>query len=160
MANSKFKLLLGTAVVSALAVGFAGTTSVPSLAGDGSKSQGEMVPVETDLHEYMEYMNQPHYLQLKQELASEPANGKAWVKVKSAALVLAEGGNLLMLRKPEENAAEWVRYSKDVRDDGSKLYRAGLAKDYKQARMHYEAMLKDCNACHDQFAGGEYQLKP
>jgi hypothetical protein len=37
---------------------------------------------------------------------------------------------------------------------------AAKAKDYAAARKHYEAMIQNCNACHKQFANGEYTLSP
>jgi cytochrome c556 len=75
-------------------------------------------------------------------------------------LILAESGNLLLMRPSDDDQADWEKYSVEVRKLGGELYRAAKAKDYEQSRTHYEAMLKSCNACHDQFAGGEYQLKP
>ena len=63
-------------------------------------------PVEADMHEFMEYAFEPFFHELKDSMANPPANKKAWVPVKANALVLAEAGNLLMLRGPEEDKAE------------------------------------------------------
>ena len=116
--------------------------------------------VEKDMHEFMEYVFQPTYLRLKQAMAAEPADNKAWKPIKADSLILAEGGNLLLMRAPEKDAAAWNELSAAVRDAGAGLYAAAKKKDFQAARPHYEQMLKKCNACHDQFADGEHQLAP
>lgn len=117
-------------------------------------------PVEKDMHEFMEYVFQPTYKRLQQAMATEPADNDAWKCIKADSLMLAEGGNLLLHRSPEKEAAAWNDLSAAVRESGSSLYQASKKKDYKSARQHYEAMLKNCNACHDKFADGEHQLSP
>jgi hypothetical protein len=117
-------------------------------------------PVEKDMHEFMEYVFQPTYKRLKSSMASEPADNNAWKGIKADALILAEGGNLLMIRKPKEDAATWDELSAAVREAGGSMYQAAKKKDYASARQHYEGMLKKCNACHDKFAEGEHQLSP
>ena len=117
-------------------------------------------PVEKDMHEFMEYVFQPTYKRLQQSMAAEPADNNAWKGIKADSLILAEGGNLLLFRSPEKEAAAWNDLSAAVRDAGGSLYQAAKKKDYKMARQHYEVMLKKCNACHDKFADGEHQLSP
>lgn len=117
-------------------------------------------PVEADMHEFMEYVFQPTYLRLKVKMATDPADNAAWKAIKSDSLILAEGGNLLLIHKVDENREDWEKHSLQVRDSGGQLYRAAKAKDFQAARMHYAAMLTHCNACHQQFADGEHQLKP
>lgn len=117
-------------------------------------------PVEDDMHEFMEYVFQPTYRRLKAEMAEAPADNQAWKAIKSDSLILAEGGNLLLIRTPEEDADEWTEHSAAVRDLGGELYAAAKAKDYEAARRHYTAMLTQCNHCHNDFADGEHQLTP
>ncbi len=117
-------------------------------------------PVEPDMHEFMEYVFQPTYKRLKQAMATEPADRKVWKAIKADSLILAEGGNLLLLHDPGNNRKEWDAHSIDVRKEGGQLYKAAKAKDFKTAQMHYQSMLKNCNACHQQFADGKHQLKP
>jgi len=117
-------------------------------------------PVEPDMHEFMEYVFQPTYKRLKLSFAGEPADNTGWKGIKADALILAEGGNLLMLRTPKKDAAAWNEMSEAVRASGASLYQSAKSKDYKAARQHYEVMLKKCNACHDKFADGEHQLSP
>ena len=112
------------------------------------------------MHEFMEYFFQPAYKRLKPLMATEPADKNAWKGIKADALILAEGGNLLLLRSPTDDAATWSELSAAVRESGGKVYEAAKKKDYKAARQHYEVMLNKCNACHDKFADGEHQLSP
>ena len=122
--------------------------------------RGQPQPVENDMHEFMEYVFQPTYKRLQQAMAAEPADNNAWKGIKADSLILAEGGNLLLFRSPDKDAAAWSDLSNAVRESGGNLYQASKKKDYKLARQHYEVMLKKCNACHDKFAEGEHQLAP
>lgn len=116
--------------------------------------------VEDDMHEFMEYVFQPSYKRLKPAMAAAPADNSGWKAIKAESLLLAEGGNLIMLRTPDKGAADWNKLSAEVRSHGKALYAAGRKKDFETARTAYMAMLKSCNQCHKQFANGEHQLKP
>ncbi len=116
--------------------------------------------VESDMHEFMEYVCEPPYKRLKASLATAPADNAAWKGIKSDALILAEAGNLLLRRPPEKDAAAWVAHSKKVRDTGALLYAAAKKKDAVETRKQWEGLLENCNACHTQFADGEHMLKP
>lgn len=117
-------------------------------------------PVETDMHEFMEYVYQPTYRRLKSAMASAPADNAGWKAIKADSLILAEAGNLTLMRGPEDDVADWNRFCVQTREHGKSLYTAARKKDFDTAHKSYVAMLKSCNACHDQFAGGEHQLTP
>ncbi|MBL4885375.1 MAG: hypothetical protein JKY95_12670 [Planctomycetaceae bacterium] len=125
-----------------------------------SKTGNMTQPVEDNMHEFMEYVFQPTYKRLRTAMASEPTDNATWKAIKSDSLILAEGGNLLLIRKPEKNADAWAQLSVDVREFGSNLYQAARKKDYKSAQQNYKLMLTNCNSCHDKFADGKHQLKP
>lgn len=131
---------------------------VPSLFA--ADKQNATKPVESDMHEFMEYYFQPTFKRLQPAMASAPVNNAGWKTIKADSLILAEGGNLLLSRLPEEDVSDWVSQSTQVREFGQKLYQAAKSKDYATARKHYESMVQNCNACHQQFAGGEHILKP
>jgi hypothetical protein len=116
-------------------------------------------PVEKDMHEFMEYVFEPTYQRLKQSIAREP-NAAGWKAIKSDALILAEGANLLLIRTPAEDGKAWDENSASVRDLGGKLYASAKKKDFKAARRDYETLLVNCNQCHTKFAKGEHQLEP
>lgn len=157
--NSKFRFYALMSVALFVAVGWfwSATTSV---AADKSHGSSDEEPVEPDMHEFMEYVFQPTYKRLKPVMAQSPEDNAGWKSIKSDALILAEGGNLLLIRQPEDDAADWVKHSVQVRDFGGQLYRAAKAKDFTAAWKQYEKMIENCNACHQQFAGGEHMLKP
>ncbi len=136
------------------------TTPCLRARADSAKSQNQPEPVEKSMHEFMEYFFQPTYKRLHQSMAGEPADNNAWKRIKADALILAEGGNLLLLRAPKEDAEDWGAHSSAVREQAGGVYASARKKDYQSARQHYEVMLKKCNACHDQFAKGEHQLSP
>ncbi|NNJ27194.1 cytochrome c [Alienimonas chondri] len=120
-----------------------------------------LAPVETDMHEFMEYVYQPTYRRLKASMAAEEKDRKAWSAVKSDALILAEAGNLTLMRGPQgEDRAAWNAHSVATRDAGGALYRAAKAKDESVAQQSYRTMIQHCNACHTQFADGEHMLTP
>ncbi|WP_417387717.1 hypothetical protein [Gimesia sp.] len=137
---------------------FHSASTVQAESANEKMSAGE--PVEPDMHEFMEYVFQPTYKRLKQAMATEPADRSAWKTIKADSLILAEGGNLLLLHDPGKDRKEWDAHSIEVRKAGGQLYKAAKAKDFKAAQLHYQSMLKNCNACHQQFAGGKHQLKP
>lgn len=125
-----------------------------------SEGAPKLDPVESDMHEFMEYAFGPIFEQLKASLREAPAEGKDWVPVKAYSLVLAENGNLLMMRPSEDDVEGWNRMSAEMRDQGRLLYQAAKKRNYADARKQYEALVTKCNACHEEFAGGEYLQEP
>lgn len=116
--------------------------------------------VEDSMHEFMEYVFQPTYKRLKITMATKPEGNAGWKAMKSDALILAESSNLLFPRTPEENAADWKKFSAESRSHGADLYQAARAKDFDKATGAYRLMLESCNACHRQFENGKHILKP
>ncbi|QDT43709.1 hypothetical protein Pan241w_38110 [Gimesia alba] len=146
-------LILGTGVF----VTWSQTSSTQAAAAEKTQTG---VPVEPDMHEFMEYVFQPTYRRLKKSLATEPDNNQIWKAIKSDSLILAEGGNLLLLHKPENDRTDWDQHSIQVRQFGGQLYKAAKVKDYQASKAKFALMLKNCNACHKQFDNGKHQLKP
>ena len=125
-----------------------------------STPSAELKPVEADPHHFMEYINQPTFLRLKQAMRSEPNDEKGWKSITSDALILAEAGNLLLMRPPQEEAADWSRHAIAVRQTGSEIYHAAEKKEFATARTAYESLVSQCNDCHDHFNDGKPNLKP
>jgi hypothetical protein len=130
-------------------------------AAKANSKKASTKPVEESMHDFLEYVFQPTYKRLKAQMATDPKdNRQAWKAIKSDSLILAEGGNLLLMRLPEENAADWTSHSEAVRNSGGQLYQAARKKDYQSAHTEYTALLTQCNRCHQKFADGKYQLTP
>ncbi len=138
------------------------TISKPERAHGDDQPQVEpkLVPVDRSMHEFMEYFFQPTYNRLKPLMASAPSANPGWKAIKADALILAEGGNLLLLRTPLREPAKWNEYSLSVRETAGQLYKAARKKDFEASRKSYEQMLTHCNNCHKQFAGGKHILTP
>ena len=146
--------LLGALLLDALPRADAAETASAEQAASGG------APVETDMHEFMEYVFQPAYKRLRPAMDAAPSDNQGWKTIKAESLVLAEAANLLLIRQPEMDATDWVAQSEEVRELGAALYHAAREKDFTTARRSYEKMLHACNACHTQFADGEHQLAP
>ena len=117
-------------------------------------------PVDVNMHDLMEGMFQVPYRRLKVAMEKEPADPQAWKALRSDALILAEGSNLLILRKPETDVEAWIKYSVDARDAGSEIVKAAKKQDFAASKTAYVKMLDHCNACHKQFEKGKHILKP
>ena len=117
-----------------------------------------VVPVERSIHELMEYVFEEPYKRLKANLPGETHDRAFFRALKSDSLILAEAGNMLLMRLPKEDAATWTELSLAVRGEATDLYNASKAKDVPAARKLFSSLVKKCNACHDHFADGEHQL--
>lgn len=132
----------------------------PALADDKGPSKAAPRPVPVNMHDFMEGVFQSPYKRLKAAMAAEPKDAAGWRAIRSDALILAEGGNLLLLRLPKKDADLWIKSSVDSRDSGADLVKAARAKDFTGAKKAYEAMLHHCNACHKKFEDGKHILTP
>lgn len=132
----------------------------PVRAADKEAAKGTIKPVPVSMHDFMEGVFQSPYRRLKAGMAAEPKDAAGWKSIRSDALILAEGGNLLLTRLPEKDADQWTKYSVDSRDAGAELVKAAKAKDYPGAKKAYESMLNHCNACHKKFENGKHILAP
>lgn len=116
--------------------------------------------VEGSVHEYMEYLHEPTFHRLNEAIAQPPSGEEDWESITSNALILAESGNLLLLRGPSERRDLWVKNATALREAGAALYRAAQEKDFAVARAKYELMITQCNQCHDDFHGGKPNIMP
>lgn len=129
-------------------------------ANSSSTEAGTVKPIDVNMHDFMEGVFQAPYKRLKVAMAQEPKDNAAWKALRSDALILAEGGNLLLSRLPQENQADWVKHSELSRDAGGEFVAAAKKKDFAAAKGAYEKMLTYCNDCHKQFEEGRHILTP
>jgi hypothetical protein len=114
-----------------------------------------------DVHEFMEHVVDNTFAKVKQGLADEPVDFKAWRAVRDASLLLGESGNLLLIRKPDAaDSAEWSKLSIAMRESGDALTKAAKSKDYDASRKTYLAVVQSCNQCHIKFTDGEPKIEP
>jgi hypothetical protein len=100
----------------------------------------------------MEGIHQANYRGLERLLQQRPADDDTWRFVRGQALLIAEGGNLLMLRPPRSGGQEdWMRRSTDLRESAAVLARLAGAQDYERSRAALGDVANACNRCHQTF---------
>src|SRR5947207_3200820 len=82
----------------------------PLRAADTKSEKPAAKPVPVNMHDFMEGVFQSPYRRLKAAMATEPKNDAEWKALRSDALILAEGGNLLLMRLPEKEGGHWTKY--------------------------------------------------
>lgn len=122
------------------------------------KAEVEQVPVEADMHDFMEDYFQTPFRRLEKLMRKEPEETRAWKELRSDVIILAESGNLLVGRHAE-NADAWDGYSIAVREHGTEMYKSSKEKDFAKSKEHFTQMIDQCNACHKEFADGKHQLR-
>jgi hypothetical protein len=100
----------------------------------------------------MEGLNQANLRGLERLLKQRPADVETWTFARGQALLIAETGNLLMLRPPR-NAGEtaWMERSAELRDTAVALARTIAVRDYEGSRAALGNVANACNRCHQTF---------
>lgn len=101
----------------------------------------------------MEGLADPNTKALGKLLAAKPKDAEAWAFARGQSLLLAELGNLLMMRPPKtkEGQEPWLAHAAELREGAASLARAAAAKDYLQARTALANVANACNRCHQSF---------
>jgi hypothetical protein len=132
----------------ALAVLLAAGPAVPQT---GSRYAPRPVPVaETRL--LMEGINLPNYNGLERLLRERPADAEAWTFIRGQALLIAENGNLLLLRPPRTQGRDlWMDRAAELRTMAVRLARDAARQDYDHTRRDLILLADSCNRCHQSF---------
>jgi len=139
----------------AVVVGFLCLTADATPQPPGAKSPARPKPkleavAETKL--LMEALLSTNQRGLSRNLGQQPPDAQAWVFARGQALILAESGNLLMLRPPKSGGTEeWMELASELRDRGTKLAKAISEKDANRARQGFADLTATCNRCHQTF---------
>jgi hypothetical protein len=97
----------------------------------------------------MEGLNAANFKGLDRLLRDKPADDEAWAFVRGQALLIAETGNLLMLRPPKaEGQDAWMERSAELREAATALARAAAARDLDKSQRGLVGMANVCNRCH------------
>lgn len=100
----------------------------------------------------MEGLAQANFRGLERILKQRPQEHKPWVFARGQALLLAETGNLLMIRPPHnEGEPVWYQRSLEFRDLAMSLARSLSQKDYQGSRTALSNVANSCNRCHQTF---------
>ncbi|MDB5308705.1 MAG: hypothetical protein JWO38_2907 [Gemmataceae bacterium] len=116
------------------------------------KTAPKLEPVaETKL--LMEGLAEPNFKGVGKLLKDEMKDPEAWAFARGRALLVAETGNLLMMRPPKTRDAEenWMSHAIGLRDSSAGLARELAARDYVKSRAALAAVANHCNRCHHAF---------
>ena len=104
----------------------------------------------------MEGLADPNTRALGKLLAEKPKDAEGWAFARGQSLLLAEMGNLLLMRPPKTRDGQdpWLAHAADLRESATGLARASGAKDYVQARTALAGVANACNRCHQSFRVG------
>jgi hypothetical protein len=80
-----------------------------------------------------------------------PRDDKEWAAVQRSAVVVAESGNVLMMRGRARDQGEWIKDAKMLVDAGAAAYRAARAKDVNALAAVIEPLNAACVTCHKQY---------
>jgi hypothetical protein len=100
----------------------------------------------------MEGLAQPNYLSLDQFLKEKPADVETWKFARGQALIVAETGNLLLLRPPRNEGRDtWFKRAMEMRQAAGNLARELGSRDHDRSRGAFTALTTSCNRCHQTF---------
>ena len=98
-------------------------------------------------------ITKPNFDALGKLLKEKPADADAWTFARGQAILMAEAGNLLMMRPPKAKAAQdaWMNRSVELRTAAVKVAKAAGEKDFSTARTAMASLANACNRCHETF---------
>ena len=127
---------------------------------DDPAAGAKVAPVETNMHEFMEYVFQPTFRRLKP--AMDPSRRSPPGRRSSPIHSFSPDEQLVAPAHAPQRSREVDRNSAAVRDAASQLYKSARQRDFAASRKTYEQMLtrRTRRRCHKQFAGGRHMLTP
>jgi hypothetical protein len=100
----------------------------------------------------MEGLAQPNFRALEKALADKPADAEAWGFHRGQALLIAETGNLLLLRPPRNAGQDaWMTRATELRQAAAALAREAGNQDLGRSRDALVGVANACNRCHETF---------
>jgi cytochrome c556 len=86
------------------------------------------------------------------DVASEaPKTDDQWDALQNNAVLLAESGNLLMMRAPAKNRADWMKYSRVLVDSAEAALRGAKAKNVDAVLEAGDGIYGSCESCHEKY---------
>jgi hypothetical protein len=108
----------------------------------------------------MEGLAQSNLRGLEGLLARPPADAEAWRFARGQALLVAETGNLLLIRPPRSAGQDvWMDRATELRDAASRLARVVSQQDLARSRTGLLEVAAACNRCHASFRVA-YRARP
>ena len=82
---------------------------------------------------------------------NQPETDQEWIEVWSAAMTLAESGNLLMMPPRAVDNGDWIRLSTDLVDAGLKAAQVAMDRDFEGVLAVGEEVYNVCVECHQTY---------
>ena len=127
----------------------------PLLPSPGSLPARKFVPrfealAETRL--LMEGLANSNYRSVQRLLKEKPDDDETWVFARGQALLIAETGNLLLLRPPRNGGREtWMKLATAMREEAANLARKIAGRDHAGSQAELTKLTASCNRCHQTF---------
>jgi hypothetical protein len=100
----------------------------------------------------MEGLLQANVRGLEKNLQQPPTDQETWAFVRGQSLLIAETGNLLMLRPPRiEGQDAWLNAAAELREKATTLARSAASRDADGCRRGLLNLANTCNRCHQTF---------
>jgi hypothetical protein len=101
----------------------------------------------------MEGLTLPNYRAVEKHLQGKgPADVDTWMFARGQALLIAETGNLLLLRPPRNDGRDnWMRRAMDMRQSAGALARRLGNRELAGSRTALLGLAQKCNDCHQTF---------
>lgn len=97
----------------------------------------------------MQGINLPNWHGLEEQLANAPQDAEAWRLIRGYSLLIAENGNLLMMRPPRRLSEDrWLSAAERLRASARRLALAAERQDYSQCLTRLRDLAASCNQCH------------
>lgn len=141
-------------IVAVLALGAGLLLIGPAAPQSPQKERGRAAPklepvAETRL--LMEGLNQSNFRGLERLLKERPADAETWAFARGQALLIAETGNLLLLRPPRRGQDAWMDRAAELREAATAVARSCGSRDYERSRAALAQLAQTCNRCHQTF---------
>jgi cytochrome c553 len=100
----------------------------------------------------MEGLTLPNFKGIDRLLRQKPKDNDDWTFLRGQALLIAETGNLLLMRPPRNGGeTAWQNHAADLRAAADRMARAAAARDYEQSKVRLAELATMCNRCHQTF---------
>jgi hypothetical protein len=110
-------------------------------------------PVAT-INEIMDAITLPYSDALLYIQRNPPKTDWDWQMLQLQALMLAESGNLLMMKDRAKNQGEWMKDARMLVDAGMAAVKATRAKDIDAVLALNDQIVSSCITCHRTFRSG------
>jgi hypothetical protein len=100
----------------------------------------------------MEGLAHSNYRSLAKLLRAKPTDLDTWVFARGQSILIAETGNLLLLRPPRNTGRDtWMKLAMAMRSEAAEVARAAGSRDYTAATANLTRLTDSCNRCHTTF---------